>query len=428
MQVGNDIESLMRRVTLLMQEHGNYYSRQTRQNTIDYKILHRIVVPLEYQDSINFDKNYTIFSGIRSNPEFALEMERLISRNELSLEYTKSVQHVLIWLNKLFGIKWQQLHDDFDYVSRWKLLDLQRQAVVLLENFFADNLRQHGKPKNYNYILKDRSNSILNTGKIQVEGTTLFEQNKKNVNKTETDKDKSWKIRSSDKFEKNTSSDYTTSKIETRIMNNLELLKRIKNNNKDKSYTNKIPNDHKTSNTSIDDKDNSIINNTFFSKLKLRDKNLIKHGTSSKLKKIISTLHDKHMKDHGKQFSQLKNLSSIFPSENIITSQETDQLKHNRTSTMLHGFLKENITDIPKTPLRRTLHVFVPSNKNEDQKKKDRHASTEKSASKYDYFNERKEIRIDSASAMDEILEAVDEVLPTDKSVDMMSKTISGIL
>lgn len=406
-----------------MQEHGNYYSRQTHQNTIGYEILHHVVVPPEYQDSINFDKNYSISSGISFNSEFVLEMERLISRNELSLEYAKSIQQVLMWLNKLFDIKWRQLHGDFDYVSRWKLLDLQRQAVVLLENFFADNQRQHGKSKNYNYILKDRNNSILNTEKIQVEGTTLSEQNKKNVNEIETDKDKSWKI---------TSSDNTTSRnIETRIMSNLELLKRIKNNIKDQSSTIKIPIEQKTSNKSIDEKDNSIINNTFFSKLKLRDKNLIKYGNSSKLKKIMNTLHDKHMKDSGKQFSQLKNLSSISPSENIISSQETDQLKHNRTSAMLHGFLKENVTNIAKTPSRRTLHVFVPSNQNETQKKKNRRVSTEKIANKHDYFNKRKEIRSDSASAMDEILEAVDEVLPTDKSVETTpkeSKTISGIL
>jgi len=74
--------------------------------------------------------------------------------------------------------------------------------------------------------------------------------------------------------------------------------------------------------------------------------------------------------------------------------------------------------DIRKTPFRRTLQILTPLNKNEKQK--NRHLS-KNITDKHHYFNKRKEIKSDG-SAIDEILEAVDEVLPTDKSIEMLPK------
>lgn len=392
----------MRRIALLMQEYGNSYKRLTHQNSNAYEILRHVIVPQD-QDSINLDKNDFALSWVISNLEFAMEMKRLISKNELSLEYTKSI---LLWLIKLFDLKWQQLYDDLDYISKWRLLNLKKQAEFFLENFFIDN-QQHEKSNDDKYISKDGNN---NESTENVEEIILTKQNKSNLIETKT------KI-NINKFPMNTPSD--TSKIETQIMNHQELTKHIEDNTKNLTI---IPiNQEFTLNTPTDVKDTSIINDTFFSKIKtFRDEDLIKNKTSSKLKEFIDIHHDEHMKDHEKQFNQLKNISSILPNENITsTLQEIDQRKHIGTDVTLQGSLK-NITDIRKTPFRRTLQVLAPSNKNEKQK--NRHVSTKNISDKHHYFNKRKEIKSDNGSAMDEILEAVDEVLPTDKSIEMSPK------
>jgi len=396
------MEDILQHMALLIQDHDKYYKKLTHQNLISYNILRH--VPRDYQDFMNLDKNYFALSWMLSHPEFVLEIERLISKNELSLEYAKLVQHVLVWLIKLFDIKWRQLHDDLDYISRWRLLNLQRQAEFILDDLVA-NQRRHGKSKN-KHILEDRNDIISNIEKIEVEEATLIKQDKENLSETN-------KIKiSKDKSLENIPIDHIISTEETRVMNHPEL-KPIKNDVTDKSPTIvKIPLDQKFN---VSD-NNSITNDT---KIKtLGDRNLVKNGTSSKLNKFINTRHDYH-----KRFNQLENVSSISPSENVIdTLQETDKLKH--IETAMHGSLK-NITNMLKT--RRTLDIFIPLNKNEEYDGS-RQVSTRNINNKHHYFNKRAEIKLDSASAMDEILEAVDEVLPTDKSVEMSSKESETII
>ncbi|XP_011859369.1 PREDICTED: uncharacterized protein LOC105556866 [Vollenhovia emeryi] len=351
---------------------------------------------------MNLDKNYLVFSWMLSNPEFALEMARLISRYDLSLEYAKSIQHALLWLNKLFDVKWRQLHNDRDYISRWRLLNLQRQAKFILDNLVAENQQQHEKPKEGN-----RSDIILNTEKIEAEEETLMENNKENLsetNKTEISKDKAWE---------NIPSDYIISTEETQ-MNNSELLKRIKSDIEDKSLTTvKMPINE---NFNVSTDDNSIVNDTVISKIKtLEDKNLMLNKTSSKSNKFISTLHDNRTKDE-KRFGQLENVSSISPREIAIgTLQKTDQPKSTGTGAM-HGSLK-NVTGILKT--RRTLDVPISSKKNKEYDTKNRRVSAKNITGNH-HVNEKTAIKLDNASAIDDILEAVDEVFPTDKSVEML--------
>ncbi|TGZ50119.1 Uncharacterized protein DBV15_00794 [Temnothorax longispinosus] len=404
---GSDIEDILRRVKLPMQERDSYYEKLTHQNSIDYEILRHVLQ--EYQDLMNLDKNNFALSWMLSNPEFALEMERFLSRNELSLEFAKSVQHAIFWLIKSFDMKWRQLHDELDYISKWRLLNLQRQVELILDNL-ADNQRQHGESKDNKYIPEDRSDIISNTEetlKIEIEEETLTERNKGNLNeasKTEKNEDISWE---------NTRSDYITSIEEiTQVTNHPELLKHNKNDIKGKIPTTvKIPINRKFNVSG----GNSIINSTLFSKMKaLRNKNLIKNETSLKSKTFIGTPHDK--KD-GERFSQMESVSSISPSENAIdTLQETDQPKPMGTDAM-HGSLI-NVTDILKT--RRTL--LVPLNENKEYNKRNRQISAKEIADKHNYFNERMKIKSDRGSAIDEILEAVDEVLPTDRSVEMSTR------
>ncbi|XP_077259610.1 uncharacterized protein LOC143895954 isoform X3 [Temnothorax americanus] len=348
-KAGSDIEDILRRVKLPMQERDSYYEKLTHQNSIDYEILRRVLQ--EYQDLMHLDKNNFALSWMLSNPEFALEMERFLSRNELSLEFAKSVQHAIFWLIKSFDMKWRQLHDDLDYISKWRLLNLQRQVELILDNL-ADNQRQRGESKDNKYIPEDRSDIISNTEetlKIEIEEETLTERNKGNLNeasKTKNNEDISWE---------NTRSDYITSMEETQITNHPELLKRNKND-------------------------------------------------------IKGTPHDK--KDE-----ELESVSSILPSGNAIdTLQKTDQPKPMGTDAM-HGSLI-NVTDILKT--RRTL--LVPSSENKEYNKKNRQISAKEIADKHYHFNERMKIKSDRGSAIDEILEAVDEVLPTDRSVEMSTR------
>jgi len=118
------------------------------------------------------------------------------------------------------------------------------------------------------------------------------------------------------------------------------------------------------------------------------------------------------MKDHSKWFDQLKNVSSISSNENSTsTLQETDQSKHVGTNATLHASL-ENVTDILKLSSRKTLQVLIPSNKNEEQENFRQRKNTyqEKTSDKY------------RALAIDKILEAVDGVLPMDKSVELSPK------
>lgn len=356
---------------------------------------------------MNLNENYFILSWI-SNPDFALEMKRLFSRGELSVE---SVEHTLFRLTKLFDVKWQQLHDDLlDYTSRWRI-NLQRQVEFILDDLVEDNQRQYRKSKDKKYIPEERSDIISNTEKTEIEEAT--EQNKGNLTET------SMTQISEEKFWESILSNYITSTEETQIMNQSELLKHDKDI-KDKSPdTIKISIDQKF-NVSTDD--NSIINGTHFSKVKRhrkrhknKDKNRMKNKTS-KLKKSISTLHDKHMKDHGKRLSQLENISSISPTENAIGMlQETDQ--RNRTGmNAVHESLKNGNVKTRRTLLDIVIPWKIETNTNST------HVPTKKITNEHNYFNRRMEIISDNASAMDDILEAVAEVLPTNKSVETLRK------
>ncbi|XP_039314458.1 uncharacterized protein LOC120359728 isoform X1 [Solenopsis invicta] len=341
-KVGSYVQDILRRITSLMQEHNDH--EILIQNTIKHKILHAIM-PQENQDTTDLDKDYFVSSWILSNSEFVLEIEKLILRNELSLEYIKSVQNVLLWLIKLFDTKWHQLHVDLDYISRWRLLNLQKQIEFLLKSLIVNN-QQHEKPNDYKYILEDGSDDISSIENVKVEEVILTE--------------------------------------------------------KEKGKVSLIP----KFNISIDD--NFSINNAFFSKLEtLQNEDLIKNETSSKSKKITSSFHDKHKKHHGKVFDQTKN---VLPSENITnTLQKTDQPKSIETGATSHGSSK-NVMDIRKTPFQRILQVLDLSNKDNEQKHKGKQREN----------NERMEIKSNSASAMDEILEAVDDVLPRDMSVEIL--------
>lgn len=392
-----------------MQDRVKEYKNLSHQDSNDYKVFRH--ESKEHQHSMNLDKNYFILSWMLSNPEFALEMQKLISRNNLSLE---SVEYTLLWLTKLFNIKWQQLRDDLDYISRWRM-NLQTQAEFNLDNFVEDNQRQYRKSKDKKYIPEERSDIISNTEKTEMKEATEQKGNLSETNMTEISEEKFWKSILNDLI----------SAKKTQITNHSELLKHNKDI-KDKSPNIIISIDRKF-NVSTDD--NSIINDTYFSKLKRhrkkhknRNKNEMKNKTSSKLKKSLSIPHEKHMKEHEKQLSQLENITSVSPTENIINILQKIDQSHRMGTDAVHDSLK-NITDIFK--IRRGFNVLVPWKI--AYNKKDRYVPTKK-INKHNYFNKKMEIISDNASAMDGILEAVAEVLPTNKSVEISRKGSETIL
>lgn len=119
--------------------------------------------------------------------------------------------------------------------------------------------------------------------------------------------------------------------------------------------------------------------------------------------------------DRGKRFDQLKNTSSISPTENdidILQEQKTDRPVETNTT---YDSLK-NVTDVLQT--RRTLNI-LPLDKIEKYDRGNKFVSVKKVTEEHNYVNERIKIKSDNVrDAMDEILEAVAEVLPrTDKSV-----------
>ncbi|XP_011700767.1 PREDICTED: uncharacterized protein LOC105457668 [Wasmannia auropunctata] len=398
-KAGNDIENILRHVILLMQERGN--NKRLNQNSIAYEFLHHVIMLQELQESINLDKNDFVFSWMLYNLEFALEMKRLISRNDLSFDYAKSVEYILSRLIKLFCMKWRQLHDDLNYISRWRSSNLKRQIESLLKNMTADNQRLHEKAKDDKYVFEDGSNSeMINNKKIKIEEATLIKQNKENLtetNKTETSESSEhiW-------------SDRVTSKIETQAVSRPELTTHIEEYINDNNLTSIAPDQKFISNMSADVKDHT--NSTFFSKITLRDEDVKKKTSLKPSGKFIDILQEQMKEQDEKQFSQLNNISLNLPT---ITStlEKTDQSK--RIGTLHESIRRKN--GIRKTYSRRTLQTLVPSNK--IVKRKNRYMPTGKIADKHRYINER--MKMKNASAIDEILEAVDEVLTTDKSVEV---------
>lgn len=401
MQIRNDIENILQRITLLTQDHGKNENK-LHQNSISYEIFRHISE--DYQRSTNFDKNYFVLSWMLSNPEFALEIERLISKDELPPE---SIQRALLWLTKLFDIKWRQLHDDLDYISKWRT-NLQRQTEIILHNLVGGSQCQYKKSNDEKYIPQNRSDIISNIGKTEVE--EAIEQDKGNLSETRTTEI------SEEKFWKNILNGYITTTEKTQIMNQSELLKRIEDNIEDKNESFTVKSTDRKFNVSTDDDliNNGLINIQSPKIKKLRNKNRIRNKISSKFKKL-RTLRYKRMKDRGKRFDQLKNTSSISPTENdidILQEQKTDRPVETNTT---YDSLK-NVTDVLQT--RRTLNI-LPLDKIEKYDRGNKFVSVKKVTEEHNYVNERIKIKSDNVrDAMDEILEAVAEVLPrTDKSV-----------
>lgn len=383
-----------------MREHGK---KITHQDSIYYEELQRSIIPQRYQSSMNLDREfeYYIPSKILSNIELALERERLNLKSELLFEYMKSIQNSLSWLTRLLDVKWRQLHDDFDNSFRRKLLNLKKQAEFFLENLIEEKQQQHAeKSKNSKNNFSRDKNDVSSDEDIQKnmkKATTLNGKDIKKFRKsgkTEMDKNKTHKI------DKNITNDKLASKIETRIMSHPQLLKNLSSYD----FENK-------SSTAIKI---NLSNQKFITNKSIEVKADLVNRKISKTKKIASIPRDKSLatgfEDHGNRSSEAKKVRAILSGKNIMSTLKENQ-KRDQIRVVLHKSSRKNIIDKPKTPSRRTLQILVPSDENKNEKQKSHHVLRKKIEN-----NSREEIkvRMDSISAMDEILEAVDEVLPTE--------------
>lgn len=372
--------------------------KEVHQDSLQHEDLQRFIIPQRYQNSMNLDQEFEyIFSQILSDVKLALESERLNSRSELLFEYTKSIQDNLSWLTKLLDIKWRQLHNDFNNSFRWRLLNLQKQSEFLLKNVIKENQyvekREHSKD---DILRNERRNGISNGKKINVKKTTILNgEDIRKLDKIEMNKNKTQET------DKNITDDKLAFKVEARIMSHPQLLKDINNydfENKNHSSQNVLINKSIEFQTDLNNRKNSKTNNSA----------RITHD------KFFTT----NFENHGNRFNETKKRRPILSSKNTTnTLKEIDKQKHNKTRIIFRKFSRKNVIDKPKTPSRRTLQVLVPS----DDKKQEIHHVSEKKT-KSNSREEIKEARIDGISAMDEILGAVDKVLPTENPVKILSR------
>lgn len=372
--------------------------KEVHQDSLQHEDLQRFIIPQRYQNSMNLDQEFEyIFSQILSDVKLALESERLNSRSELLFEYTKSIQDNLSWLTKLLDIKWRQLHNDFNNSFRWRLLNLQKQSEFLLKNVIKENQYVEKREHSKDDILRDeRRNGISNGKKINVKKTTILNgEDIRKLDKIEMNKNKTQET------DKNITHDKLAFKVEARIMSHPQLLKDINNydfENKNHSSQNVLINKSIEFQTDLNNRKNSKTNNSA----------RITHD------KFFTT----NFENHGNRFNETKKRRPILSSKNTTnTLKEIDKQKHNKTRIIFRKFSRKNVIDKPKTPSRRTLQVLVPS----DDKKQEIHHVSEKKT-KSNSREEIKEARIDGISAMDEILGAVDKVLPTENPVKILSR------
>lgn len=394
--------------------------RIINQDSIHHEDLH-FVVPQRYQNSMNIEQEFEDYtpSQILSNIEFAIERERLNSRSELLFEYIKSIQDSLSRLIRLFDVKWR--HGDFDDSFRWRLLNLQKQAEFLLQILIKENQQQYAeKSKNSaNNFSRDKSrNGISNDEEIKIKKSTTLNVEKINnfhkSDKTEMVKNKTQRT------DKNITNNKHASIIETRIMNS-QLLKNISS----PSFENK--------NSSAINANNSNIQNFIVNK-STKVKSDLNNQEVSKTNKIAKVFHDKFFagyvdrenrssEDRENRSSEAKERASL--SGKNITSKKIEKEEQDKVHVMLHKFSKTNVIDKPKIPSRRTLHILVPLDESKGKKQKIHHASIKKIEKN---SRENVKARINDISAMDEILEAVGEVLPENVEISRrLERTIPGM-
>lgn len=372
----------------MIQEYGG---KIIHQDLLQHKDLRRLIIPQRYENSMNLNQEFEYVSS-QILSDVKLENERLILRSELFFEYTKLIQDSLSWLTKLLDIKWRQLHNDFDNSLRWRLLNLQKQAEFYLKNLIKENqYTEKSKYSEDNFLRDENRNDISNDKKINVKKTTTLNgEDIRKLDKIEMNNNKTQKT------DKNITDDKLALKVETRIMSHPQLLKNISNSdflNKNYSSQNVLINKFQTD---LNNRKNSETN------LFIQDK-------------FFTTT----LKNHGNQFSNIKKRRLILPNKNTTnTLKEIDKQKHNKTRIIFRKFSRKDVIDKPGTS-RRTLQILVPSDDKKDKKQKIYHVLENKTES-----SSREEIkaRIDSISAMDEILEAVDDVLPTENPMEILSK------
>lgn len=407
----------MQRAILLTREHE---TQITHQDSIHYEDKRHSIVHPKYQSSMNLNGEYEYYvpSQILSI-EFALEREKLNSKSELLFEY-KSIQNSLSWLNRLLDVKWQQLHDDFDNSFRWKLLNLQKQAEFFLENLTKKKQYSEESKNSENNFSRDKNgNGVSSEENIESKKIkTLHKKDIKNLPKPATT-DKTDKPKTDDetkRMDKNIKNDKLASKIETRIMNYPQVKNISSHNFENKSSAIKINLSNET-------------NKSTEIKADMVNKKISKKEN----KKLASISHDKSLandlESHGNRSNEAKKVGAILSGKNKKnTSKRIDKQKRGKTRVILHKSSRKHVIHEPKTS-RRTLRILVPSDKNKDKIQKNHYLSKKKIES-----NSREEIkaRMDSISAMDEILEAVDEVLPTENPVEIspkgLKKTIPKML
>ncbi|XP_032678965.1 uncharacterized protein LOC116847749 [Odontomachus brunneus] len=213
-------------------------------------------------------------------------------------------------------------------------------------------------------------------------------------------------------------------KIETRILRYSALTDTGGNNSEESSVTNKIPVGRKKRPNKINEFaviiSNFTNNNSTFKMSRNKDLSTVKTGFMDR--EIVSeqknfrkgTFNDNSfatkLGDLEDQFTLLKETPTFPLDKDIIKSNQivNEKRKEALTNTISPILFQGNVTNVPKIFSRRTFQLpwNVPWSKDQNMQNQP-HVS---------------ETKMDKMSAMDEILEAVHQVLPTKKSAKIPSK------
>ncbi|XP_072759859.1 uncharacterized protein [Anoplolepis gracilipes] len=379
------------------------------QDSIQHKDLRCFVIPQRYQNSINLDQEleYYMLSQILSNVELVLERKRLNLRNELLFKYIKivSIQDSLSWLTRLFAVK---LHDDFDDSFRERLLYLLKQAEFLLEYLIKENQPQHTEKSKDNFSSDESKNDIANDEEIKIKKvTTLNKEGLKNFpdkpDKTEIEKLKN-KIQRTNK-------NIMDDKVETRIMNYPQLKNISSNNFKNKSSTVKNINNFTNQ--------NFIMNKSTETKYKYKTD--MDNREISKMNTFTRIPHGKSLatsfEDHRNRSNEVKKVYAILSGTNITsTVKKIEKEKQDQTHVIFDRYSRKNV-DKPKIASQRTLQDIVHPDENNNKKQKFRYVSRKEMESN-SHEGEKTKILIN------EILKAVNEVLPPENLTEVGSKRL----
>jgi len=416
-----------------MQKHNGKDKKLTYQNLFYNNNFRRNAAPQGHRNSMNLNRVFKQFEPSRTSSDGKFEKEKLDLKSKLEMfsEYTKSVHDNLLWLSKLLDVKRHELNRVFDDIIKRKLLNLRKRAQFLVENLIEKE--ELSKSEKYQDFPMDKHTSnVSNIENIESGNATILsnKRDKENLNKT----DKAILLT------QETKANFDEINNKTRTMNEniaisqitpkMRILDNTESKNETKSEHRNLVNTNEEFATekSIRIANNFTTNDHLYPEKKTYRKENVSTAKTSTQKRISSKLkkskrttnRSSKLEDHGSQLDYSKDIRAVLrkSSRAGISTKDNDQ-KQTGTN-ILRESLRKNITDAATNPSRRILQAS--GHKNETQKQINQHdISGNNNITNPDNLDEKLQAK---QSAMDMIIEALDEILPPQKPAEMMSTKV----